>query len=170
MDDNGSICKVTVDGKDFCTFKQTPFDPIWRSHKFNGPGVRYEMAICIQTGWIVWINGPFPRGIPDRNISREWLNYELKDGELYLADGGYCDGQQYSMTPNGLHNLDQYIKKLARACHEAVNGWFKHFGILQQQFHHNVHLHYEVFGAVANIVQLLIMMGHTPFDVEYRDI
>ena len=27
----------------------------------------------------------------------------------------------------------------------------------------------EVFGAVANIVQLLIMMGHTPFDVEYRD-
>ena len=122
MDDNGSICKVTVDGTDFCTFEQTPFDPIWRSHKFNGPGVQYEIAICIQTGWIVWINGPFPCGIPDRNISREWLNYELEDGELYLADGGYRNGQQYSMTPNGLHNLDQYIKKLARARHEAVNG------------------------------------------------
>ena len=35
------------------------------------------------------------------------------------------------MTPNGLHNLDQYIKKLARAHHEAVDGWFKHFGMLQ---------------------------------------
>ena len=100
MDDNGSICKVMVDGTDFCTFKQTPFDPIWRSHKFNGPGFRYEIAICIQTGWIVWINGPFLCGIPDRNISREWLNYELEDGELYLADGGYRNGQQYSMTPN----------------------------------------------------------------------
>ena len=73
----------------------------------NGPGVRYEIVICIQTRWIVWINGPFLCGIPNRNISREWLNYELKDGELYLVDCGYHDGQQYSMTPNGLHNLCQ---------------------------------------------------------------
>ena len=169
MDDNGSICLVTVDGTDFAIPEQTPFDPIWFSHKLNGPGVRYEIGICIQTGWIVWINGPFPCGIPDLSIARDWINDLLEDGEMYVADGGYYDGQQWSNTPNGRHDLDQYMKAAARARHEVVNGWFKRFGILQQRFHHDVYLHYEVFHAVANIVQLLIMMGHTPFDLEYRD-
>jgi hypothetical protein len=45
------------------------FDPAWWSHKFNGPGVRYKIASCINTGDIVWLNGPFPCGkFPDLNI------------------------------------------------------------------------------------------------------
>jgi len=170
MNDNGSICKVTVDGTDYRIPEPTPFDPIWRSHKFNGPGLRYEIGICIQTGWIVWINGPYPAGVPDRSIARDWLNSMLLDGELYHADGAYCDGHQYCMPPNRqLRNLDQYMKSTARARHEAINGWFKRFGILTQTFRHDKYLHYEVFGAVANIVQLCIMLGGSPFDVEYYD-
>ena len=50
-------------------------------------------------------------------------------GERYLCDGVY----QYlasSKTPNGLNNYDQYMKKVARAHYETVNGWFKQWGAI----------------------------------------
>jgi hypothetical protein len=57
MSDNGSACKVTVDGTDFRIMEPIPFDSKWLSEKFNEPGVKYEVAVCIQTGWIVHTNG-----------------------------------------------------------------------------------------------------------------
>ena len=82
---------MTVDGADFRIKEQRKrFDPKWYSHKSNGPAVRYEVGICIQTGWICWINGPFPAGTwTDLRISRECLVDELKPWELLLADNGY---------------------------------------------------------------------------------
>ena len=60
---------MSIDGTDCRIQEPTPFDPLWYSHKFNGPGVRYEVGICIQTGWIVWVHGPFPAGdFPDIKI------------------------------------------------------------------------------------------------------
>ena len=124
MDDNGSICKVTVDATDFRIYEQTPFDPKWKTHKFNGPGVRYKLGVCIQTGWIVWVNGPYPPGDwTDLLISRDGINDELDPGEKFLADGGYADGNGYSETPNGLNNEDQKMKQAARARHESVTNF-----------------------------------------------
>lgn len=62
---------MTVDGTDFCIEEQRLFNREWySSHKFNGPAVRYEIGVCIQeTRWIVWVNGPFKAGLPDRNIA-----------------------------------------------------------------------------------------------------
>ena len=88
----GETCLVTVDGTDFCIYEPTPFWSIWRSHKFNGPGLRYEVAVCIQTGDIVWINGPFPCGrYPDLNIFCLGLKHMLLEWEMVEADGGYRD-------------------------------------------------------------------------------
>ena len=56
ISDIGEVCLVTVDGTVFRIFEPTPFWGIWRSHKFNGPVLWYEIAVCIQTGHIVWIN------------------------------------------------------------------------------------------------------------------
>ena len=72
MNDNGSRCKITVDGTDFRIREPHPFNKErWFSKKFKGPGVRYEVGICIQTGWIVWLNGPFPCGeFPDLKIAK----------------------------------------------------------------------------------------------------
>jgi hypothetical protein len=56
--DNGSQCLVSVDGTDYAIREPSPFNKKWYSHKMNGPGVRYEIAICIQTGVPVWTNGP----------------------------------------------------------------------------------------------------------------
>jgi hypothetical protein len=170
MNDNGSICLVSVDGTDFRIFEQFPFDPKWYSHKFNGPGIRYEVGICIQTGWIVWVNGPYPCGEwPDIQIARDWLIYELDRGEKYLGDGGYFDGNQWSETPTGLNNEDQKMKAEARARHETVNGRFKQFGVLERRFRHKIHLHGKVFMAVANLVQAAIQGQHPTFQVDYYD-
>ena len=170
MEDNGSVCLVTVDGTDFMIYEPTPFDRKWFSHKFRGAGVRYKVGICIQTGWIVWMNGPFPCGSwPDLRIARDWLHRELGPEEKYLADGGYVDGGQYSETPNGLNNADQKMKGDARARHETVNRRFKQWCILERRFRHEPHLHAKVFRAIANITQLCIERDEPLFDVEYYD-
>jgi hypothetical protein len=169
MNDNGSTCLVTVDGTDFRICEPTNFDKKWFSHKFNGPGVRYEIGICIQTGWIVWINGPFPCGTPDLCIARNALIFELDQDEMYLADGGYNDGNQFSVTPSGNHTELDRMKSVARARHEAVNSLFKNYGILEHRYRHCRSLHGRVFSAIANIIQLTIMKQGPVFQVDYYD-
>lgn len=170
MDDNGSICLVTVDGTDCPIPEPSPFSRKWYSHKFHGPGVRYEVGVCIQTGWIVWVNGPFPCGEwPDLKICNEWLVHELGPGEKYLADRGYAGGWR-SETPNGLNNYDQRMKEAARARHESVNGLLKTFKILDTPFRSpDLAKHYSVFMAVANICQAVIKLEGNTFDVDYFD-
>lgn len=84
--DIGNDCLVSVDGTDFRIYEQEPFWPGWFSHKFNGPGVRYELAVAIRTGDIVWINGPFPCGEwSDLRIFRSSLIDYLDDNERVEA-------------------------------------------------------------------------------------
>jgi hypothetical protein len=160
-----------VDGTDFSIFEPSPFDPKWFSHKINGPGLRYEVAICIQTGWIVWIHGPFPCGAwPDLRIARDALIFEVLPGEMLLADGGYRDNHQFFETPTGLNNNDQQMKALARARHETCNRRFKEYGALSRKFRHPREKHGIIFTAVANITQLAIMLDQPLFSIQYRDI
>jgi hypothetical protein len=167
--DNGSSCLVSVDGTDFAIFEPSPFSPKWYSHKFNGPGLRYEIAICIQTGEPVWINGPFPCGSwSDLRIARNALVDALDAGEYYLADGGYRDGGQYSVTPTGLYLFDDRQKSVVRARHETLNKRYKDWGALRQLYRHNRVSHSKVFRAIANIVQVTIMNGEPLFEVEYH--
>ncbi len=89
--DNGSACKISVDGTDFRIQDIKPFWKGWFSHKFKGAGLRYEVAVSIQCGDIVWINGPFPAGAwPDLNVFRHSLKAKLiRAGERCEADDGY---------------------------------------------------------------------------------
>ena len=46
------------------------------------------MAVCIKTGWIVWVNGPFPAGEwPDRKITQAGINHHLDENACYIGDG-----------------------------------------------------------------------------------
>ena len=73
---------------------------MWYSHKFNGPALRYEVAVCIQTGWIVWTGGPFPAGdFPDLEIYRLDLKERLCEHERVEADEGYA-GDLSVRTPS----------------------------------------------------------------------
>ena len=86
----GQRCLVSVDGVEFQIQEPTPFSSIWWSHKFNGPGLRYERVVCIATGWIVAYNGPFECGSwPDLKIFRSLLKHMLGCQEKVVAERGY---------------------------------------------------------------------------------
>lgn len=94
MKDNmGKRCLSTVDGIDFRIWEPYPFieecSKIWYSLKFKGPGIQYEIAICVKTGDVVWFNGPFPCGFSNLNIFCAGLKQELGLGEKVIADCGY---------------------------------------------------------------------------------
>ena len=58
----GRSCLVMVDGTDFWICELKPFAKGFYSHKFAKAELHYEVGVCIQTGLIVWINGPFAVG------------------------------------------------------------------------------------------------------------
>ncbi|CAB9517840.1 unknown protein [Seminavis robusta] len=139
--------------------------------KFNGPGLRYEIAVCIQTGWIVWINGPFPCGEwVDIAISLSSLVHMFEGDERAVADKGYRGYPQYFDCPwRHLDNQQQTSRKaLARARHECVNRRLKEWSCFLQRWCHSLDKHGKMAHAVANIVQLQIM-DKPMWQVEYYD-
>jgi hypothetical protein len=136
----------------------------------NGPGVRYEIAICIQTGVPVWTNGPYPCGSwPDLRIARHALVDAFDPGEYYIADGGYRDGGQWSVTPTGRHEFSDRQQAVVRARHESYNKRLKDWGALNQKYRHSLESHTLVFRSIANIVQVTIQNGEPLFQVEYQE-
>jgi len=141
------------------------------SHKFKGPGLCYEVGVCIQTGWIVWINGPYALGDwSDLAIACYSIATKLDPGEKYLADGGYSSQDGNAETPTGLHNHDQHMKARARTCHEAINDLLKQYGIvLWECFCHGCNDHVVVFKAIVNLVQAKIMLEAAMYQVAHND-
>ena len=154
---------------DFRINEPTPFNKKWFSHKFKGPGLCYEVAVCIQTGDIVWIHGPFPCGrYPDMRIFRSRLIHLLAPREKVEADKGYRGEPEKVRTPEAfVSRSDKKAKKKARAQHETVNKCFKQWGCLKQTFHHDLDKHNLVFAAVAVCTQLSLENGEPLFQVSY---
>jgi len=174
LNDTNQRALMVVDGTDFkikkVMRKDNPkcYDVRFYSHKFKSAGLRYEVATCINTGEIVWFNGPFPAGrFPDIKIFRLSLKKRLLNGELVWADLGYR-GDDNTFTPNELPvNINHPLRAQfcrARAYIEAINGRFKRFGALKHTFRHSIHKHHLIFIPVAIILQLEIRCGFTiPF-------
>ena len=160
-----------MDGTDFPINEPTPFDRKWCSPKFKHAGLRYEIAICIQTGWIVWVNGPYPAGQwPDLCVSRDGLNQALDDDEMFVADGGYKHKKGgWSLTPSGYRTRLQHMQAVARARHECINRYFKVFGAFRIQWRHHRSKHGIAFYAAANLVQARIQLEPAAFQVLYKD-
>lgn len=147
--------RCSVDGTDFVTTGTYPFDPKWYSHKSNGPGLRYEKCLNIQTGNIVWVNGPFPPGewlyIV---IARYMLIHELLPNKMVIANGGYNDNYQYFITPTGRNTDLDYMMAVVRAHHETINRCFKTWAILSNMYHHDKNKHGVILGAIVELEQL----------------
>lgn len=155
-----------MDRTDFRIQEPSPFWNGWYSHKFRGPGVRYEIGVCIQTGWICWVKGPFPCGAwSDLKIFNNFLKNKLIPDERVECDNGYggirCD------TPGKFAPTreQKQIKKDVRARHETINRKFKQFGCLKQVWRHKLEDHRKVFGAVATITQISIENGEHPYQI-----
>ena len=119
------------------------------SHKYKKSGLRYEVGLCILTGDIVWINGPYECGVwPDIKIFRNALMFELDDGERCVADDVYVgEHPDRIKCPKGFPNRDESkeMESYVRGRHETVNKRFKQFGALKQVWRHDIWSHGDAF-------------------------
>lgn len=151
----GDTCFMSVDCTDCRILEPKPFDPKWFSHKFKGAGLRYEIAVGIRNGLIVWVFGGKPCGeFSDLSLAREELVYRLLPNEKVVADNGYKDGTIFIYSQARPQSAALIKEILAR--HETVNGCFKRFAVLDDRFRHGLEKHHWCFYAIANIVQLIL--------------
>lgn len=144
----------------------TEFNPKWWSHKFNGPGLRYEIGICIRTGEIVWAHGGVPCGEwPDLRLARNAVLDSLQPGERIIADRGYNDVNYFDI-PNG--NAFDVQKRRILARHETVNRRVKQFSCMNARFRHKLPLHPRFFHAVINLTQLMIENGEPLYQINLQ--
>jgi len=111
---------VSLDGVDCRIREPTEFSPKWWSHKINGPGLRYEIGLNMQTGDIVWVYGGLPCGqYSDLRLARECYVRAVGEGELTLADDTYKDRRFFiypSAFPDTVASQKAFMTR-----HETVN-------------------------------------------------
>lgn len=164
---------MTVDCIDCMINEPWPFNRGYYSHKFNGPGLKYEVGVTIQTGRICWINGPHKAGKKDDTIFNETLSGALFDDEVVEVDGGYKGNRKFKSPEVASSRQERKQKSIVRGRHECVNGRLKIFNVLQVPFRHLtprdkvMEKHGTCFVAIAVITQLKFMHGEDLFMVEY---
>ncbi len=152
----GQTAFCSLDGADFKIDEPTPFSPKWFSHKFRGPGLRYEVALCVRTGHIVWVNGGYACGeYTDLMVARQAYVKFMEPGERTFADKGYRD-KNFFILPSW-QNSTLHGRIMAR--HEHVNRRMKQFQALKQVFRNDKRKHSIIFYAVANLTQLMFENG-----------
>ena len=120
MGDTGNDALVTIDGTDMKV--QMHFDKRYFSHNFCSKGLRYEVGICISTGYIVWINGPFRCGYSDIEIARQCVVGSLTLNETVEADAGYQGEDWHIRTPSGGHFRSQKEKRNEKESRTKARG------------------------------------------------
>ena len=75
-----------------------PFDSTYKSYKLGKDALSYEVMINMN-GLPIWVNGPFPAGLPDIKIFNARLAALIPDGKLVLGDLGYR-GPAVCSVPN----------------------------------------------------------------------
>lgn len=170
--DVGFKQKITVDGTDFLC--HPPNDGSsrrsWYSHKFKKPAVRYELGVSIQSGDIVWVNGPWRAGsYPDISIFRlgGLRDKLLENNERAEADLGYRGEPLAIDLPDEGPKSMILAKKRARMRHETCNKRFKNWGCMKQEFRHGLSLHRDCMYAITVLTQLAIRNGEPLFDAAF---
>ena len=172
LEDDGVIFICTVDGT-HCMISEPSTDPStkWFSHKYNGPGLAYELALSIHSNKILSFSGPFTPNQHDLTIFRRpnGLRDRMPIGSRGIADNGYV-GDGMLSTDNGLDSIEiKNFKKRAKARQETMNARCKNFSVLSQRFRHTeeqrMQSHGLAFTAVIVIVQYEIEGAHPLFDV-----
>jgi len=141
-----------------------------RNSRFVSGGLSYEIGVCIQTGHVVWVHGPFRCGQNDITTSRQAVLLALNKGEKVEADLGYKGEDIKINTPNEYGEKEvEAMKGRVRSRHETVNQRIRHFGILEDIYRHRISDHSRYFRAVAVITQLNIETNAPLFPVDYED-
>ena len=139
----------------------------WYSHKFEHPGVSYEIGVDLFTSRIVWLNGPFQAGDTDLVIFRkpDGLKSKIPANCKVIADKGYI-GEAKASTKNEFDSDElKEFKRRARDRHESMNGRIKLFAVLTDTFRHPLLKHEQAFEAVCVLVQYTLENEHPLFAI-----
>ena len=141
------------------------------SEKFNGPALKYEVGVCIATGHIVWVNGPFMGAEADVTIFKEdGLLDALAEEECIEVDMGYQGSTKLKNPKIYQSRMDKQQKSIIRSRQENVNGRLKQFQVLNGVFRHTKDMqrkHKMCFNAVAVITELFFELEEGLYAVEY---
>lgn len=135
--------------------------------------VQCEVAVSINGGDIVHINGPFRAGLwPHISIFWSCLIYKLYHGKMVEADCAYRVQLNCLLPVDYATPLEKAQKNKACASQETVNWRFKQFGALGNCFQHhvswnNMSLYQAVFETVVVVAQLDINNGNNLFHVDF---
>ena len=141
------------------------FDTQMYLKKYNGPGIKYEVGICIRTGHIVWINGPFKAGeMNDLQVFKLMLEGLLYEWEFIEVDSGYRGNDKYKIPKHRIDTQERKDKLVVCARHKVVNGRLRLYSVITNKFHHcqggkanMIKKHGACFAAVAVIMQLKLL-------------
>ena len=147
--------------------------PELSSHKFaKKGGFRCEIALCTQTGDIVWIHGPFPCGwSPDITIFRKSLMHHLGTNEHVEADDGYVEeSPEFVKCPKSFTNPEEtlFMQLRVRSRQETVNKRFKDWLVLSGVYQHKIGDHGDIVRAIVVMTQIKINNGEKLFQTGYR--
>ena len=149
---------VSIDGTDFRIREPHPFEPGWFSIKYKAAAVKYEVGVCIATGWIVWLFGPFRAGKNDLMVAQRGVDLIVEDGERYIADKAYKS--ESAVNPYDAWNHDDRLyMRVVRGRHETINRLFKQFKSIANTFRRDPAKHGLFMYSIANIIQIGIMFG-----------
>lgn len=137
----------------------------WYSHKFNGPGLGWEIALSIHEQQLAWLSGPHMASKHDITIFREELEGEIPDGKLAIGDSGYRGSDKVAVSQEGDSDELRTVKNRARARQENFNERMKRFRILGETFKYDYTKLVHVVEAIAVLTQYDIEEGRPLNDV-----
>jgi len=170
---NSPSYSVWVDAADMPTWElkhpTLPKDPGYFTHKHHRCGVKYQIAVAVNSPNIVHISGPHRGGVGDKTILElSGVLENLKEGKLAVCDKGYIDKKYADKlswpNPHDAPDLNEYKSRI-RMRGETVNGRMKFFKILRECFRHDLEHHRDVYTAVAVMVQYQMDNGAPIFAV-----
>lgn len=140
-------------------------NPKFYSHKSNGPGVNYELAVSVWENKLVWMNGPFVASKNDQGVFNSALRQKMHPSKLAIVDKGYAKKSRQLCKPTSRDSdALRKFKSRARARHESFNKRIKDFNCLKHKFRHGFHKHQHCFEAVCVICQYCLENGSPLFD------
>ena len=156
----------TIDGVHMST-RENRINPTSKvySHKFNGPGITYEVGIAIWESRLLWIKGPFVASTHDAKMCRSdgGVNDEKLQGKRGVGDSAYKKIPSMTVHREGhSKEMTNFINRV-RARHESFYNKIKVFGILAHKFRGSWNKREEhkiFFEGLAVLVQYDMENGH----------
>ena len=164
-----------MDCNDFEIEEVYPFDPDLWSFKSNGLGLRYKIGICIATGLIVWLKGPYkPQRLVDISIFWHQMRWQLRMGEWIVGNRGYRDSFNF-VIPKGVGPAWlQEMMGMATARHETINSRLKTFRLVWHPYRfgqgnfERLTRHKRTITAICNVVNIWLVESPA-FQLDYDD-